>query len=121
MSRTVVRWAPARRMPLPGPRVPLAIAVTSTKAEVGSVLVNFSERYTYKAVEVKGTIQNLGTKVVAKPLVWVMLRDHGDRLAGFEKVEGTAVAPGESVPFETRIVEEGSAWTRVTTTYQTGE
>ena len=121
MNRTVVRWAPSRRAALPGPRVPLEIAIASTKASTGSVLVNFSQRYTYKAVEVKGTIKNLGKKVVAKPIVWVMLRDKSDRLAGFERIEGKAVAPGESVPFETRIVEEGSAWTRVTTTYQTGE
>lgn len=117
-TRADVTWAPARRAALPGARVPLEVTVGTTHATTGSVLVNFSQRFTYKAVEVKGSIKNLGTKV-AKPRVWVMLRDKSDRLAGFERVEAAAVAPGESVAFAARVVEEGSAWARVTTTYQT--
>lgn len=118
-SRASVDWSPVSSVPLPGPRSTLRVEVAASKAEAGSVLVNFTRRYEYKAVRVNGTVTNTSPKLVTKHRLWVMLRDAQKRLAGFEVIEGGALAPGGSAPFETRIVEEGAAWTHVSTRYET--
>ena len=122
ITQTRVEWKPMRRAALPGPRVPLDVKVDSTKAEIGSVLLNFSQRFSYKAVSVKGSVRNPGTSIVRKTRLWVSLRDKGGQLTGFKQVENLpAIAPGDSVPFEVRIEQQGRDFASVDTLYQTRE
>lgn len=122
ITQTRVEWKPMRRAALPGPRVPLEVKVDGTKAEIGSVLLNFSQRFSYKAVSVKGSVRNPGTAIVRKTRLWVSLRDKGGQLTGFKLVEDLpAIAPGDSVPFEVRIEQQGRDFASVDTLYQTAE
>ncbi|MDP9900342.1 FxLYD domain-containing protein [Variovorax ginsengisoli] len=122
ITQTRVEWKPLRKAALPGPRVPLEVRVEGTKAELGSVLLNFSQRFVYKAVTVKGSVKNPGTGIVRKPRVWVSLRDRQGQLTGFKSVDNlTAIAPGDSVPFEVRIEQQGRDFATVDTVYQTGD
>ncbi|RQO59453.1 hypothetical protein DBV14_07025 [Variovorax sp. KBW07] len=120
ITDTRIEWKPMRRAAMPGPRMPLEVKVTGTKAETGSVLLNFSQRFTYKSVEVKGTVKNPGTGIVGKVRLWVSLRDRGGQLTGFKQVENLpAIAPGESVPFQVDVEQNGRDFASVTTLYQT--
>lgn len=122
ITQTRVEWKPMRRAALPGPRVPLEVKVDGTKAEIGSVLLNFSQRFSYKAVSVKGSVRNPGTAIVRKTRLWVSLRDKGGQLTGFKLVENLpAIAPGDSVPFEVRIEQQGRDFVSVDTLYQSTE
>ena len=122
ITQTRVEWKPLRRAALPGPRTPLEVQVTGTEAQMGSVLLNFSQRFAYKAVEVKGQVKNPGTTIVRKARVWVSLRDKAGTLTGFKLVENLpAIAPGDSVPFEVRIEQQGRDFASVDTLYQTSE
>jgi len=120
ITQTRVEWKPMRRAALPGPRAPLEVQVTGTKAETGSVLLNFSQRFTYKSVEVTGTVKNPGNNVVGKVRVWVSLRDRNGQLTGFRQVQNLpAIAPGESVPFQVDVEQNGRDFASVSTLYQT--
>ncbi|RYY93285.1 MAG: TFIIB-type zinc ribbon-containing protein [Comamonadaceae bacterium] len=120
ITQTRVEWKPLRRATLPGARTPLEVQVTGTEARIGSVLLNFSQRFSYKAVEVRGQVRNPGTAIVRKARVWVSLRDKGGRLTGFKQIENLpAIAPGDSVPFEVRIEQQGADFASVSTVYQT--
>lgn len=120
ITQTRVEWKPSRRAPLPGPRIALDIKVDSTRAVVGSVLVNFSQRFSYKAVEVKGTVKNTSDRMVRKARVWVSLRDREDKITGFKLLDSLpAMAPGDSLPFEVRIDQQGRDFASVNTAYQT--
>ncbi|MDR6887577.1 MULTISPECIES: FxLYD domain-containing protein [Variovorax] len=120
ITQTRVEWKPMRRATLPGPRAPLEVQVTGTKAETGSVLLNFSQRFTYKSVEVTGTVKNPGNNVVGKVRVWVSLRDRNGQLTGFRQVQNLpAIAPGESVPFQVDVEQNGRDFASVSTLYQT--
>ncbi|MDA7419232.1 FxLYD domain-containing protein [Xenophilus arseniciresistens] len=122
ITQTRVEWKPLRGAPLPGPRQPLEVQVSSTEAQVGSVLLNFSQRFSYKAVNVKGQVRNPGTAIVRKARLWVSLRDRNDRLTGFKQVDNLpAIGPGESVPFEVRIEQQGADFASVSTLYQSTE
>jgi ribosomal protein S27AE len=122
ITQTRVEWKPMRRAALPGPRVPLEVKVDGTKAEIGSVLLNFSQRFSYKAVSVKGSVRNPGTTIVRKTRLWVSLRDKAGQLTGFKQVENLpAIGPGESVPFEVRIEQQGRDFASVDTLYQSNE
>ena len=119
-TSTRIEWKPMRRAALPGPRVPLEVKVTGTKAEIGSVLLNFSQRFSYKSVEVRGSVKNPGTSIVGKVRLWVSLRDRNGQLTGFKLVENLpAIAPGESVPFQVDVEQNGRDFASVTTLYQT--
>jgi len=119
-TSTRIEWKPMRRAALPGPRKPLEVKVTGTKAELGSVLLNFSQRFTYKSVEVTGSVKNPGNAIVGKVRLWVSLRDRNGQLTGFKLVENLpAIAPGESVPFQVDITQNGRDFASVTTLYQT--
>ncbi|MEJ1168747.1 FxLYD domain-containing protein [Variovorax sp. CCNWLW235] len=120
ITQTRVEWKPMRRAALPGPRAPLEVQVTGTKAETGSVLLNFSQRFVYKSVEVTGTVKNPGNNVVGKVRVWVSLRDRNGQLTGFRQVQNLpAIAPGESVPFQVDVEQNGRDFASVSTLYQT--
>lgn len=120
ITDTRIEWKPMRRAAMPGPRMPLEVKVTGTKAETGSVLLNFSQRFTYKSVEVKGSVKNPGTNIVGKVRLWVSLRDRSGQLTGFKLVENLpAIAPGESVPFQVDVEQNGRDFASVTTLYQT--
>ncbi|QNK70814.1 FxLYD domain-containing protein [Variovorax sp. PAMC26660] len=120
ITDTRIEWKPMRRAAMPGPRMPLEVKVTGTKAETGSVLLNFSQRFTYKSVEVKGSVKNPGTNIVGKVRLWVSLRDRSGQLTGFKLVENLpAIAPGESVPFQVDVEQNGRDLASVTTLYQT--
>ncbi|MGJ7537471.1 MULTISPECIES: FxLYD domain-containing protein [unclassified Variovorax] len=120
ITATRIEWKPMRRAALPGPRKPLEVKVTGTKAETGSVLLNFSQRFTYKSVEVTGSVKNPGTGIVGKVRLWVSLRDRNGQLTGFKLVENLpAIAPGESVPFQVNVEQNGRDFASVTTLYQT--
>jgi DNA-directed RNA polymerase subunit RPC12/RpoP len=120
ITTTRIEWKPMRRAALPGPRKPLEVKVTGTKAETGSVLLNFSQRFTYKSVEVTGSVKNPGTGIVGKVRLWVSLRDRNGQLTGFKLVENLpAIAPGESVPFQVNVEQNGRDFASVTTLYQT--
>ena len=120
ITSTRIEWKPMRRADLPGPRKPLEVKVTGTKAELGSVLLNFSQRFTYKSVEVTGSVKNPGTGIVGKVRLWVSLRDRNGQLTGFKLVENLpAIAPGESVPFQVNVEQNGRDFASVTTLYQT--
>ncbi|MFH0133741.1 FxLYD domain-containing protein [Variovorax sp. VaC1] len=120
ITDTRIEWKPMRRAALPGPRMPLEVKVTGTKAETGSVLLNFSQRFTYKSVEVTGTVKNPGAGIVGKVRLWVSLRDRNGQLTGFKLVENLpAIAPGESVPFQVNVEQNGRDFASVTTLYQT--
>jgi hypothetical protein len=120
ITQTRVEWKPMRRAALPGPRAPLEVQVTGTKAETGSVLLNFSQRFTYKSVEVTGTVKNPGNNVVGKVRLWVSLRDRNGQLTGFRQVQNLpAIAPGESVPFQVDVEQNGWDFASVSTLYQT--
>ncbi|QOF79012.1 FxLYD domain-containing protein [Variovorax sp. 38R] len=120
ITQTRVEWKPMRRAALPGPRKPLEVQVTGTKAGTGSVLLNFSQRFSYKSVEVTGTVKNPGTAIAAKVRLWVSLRDRNDQLTGFKVVENLpAIAPGESVPFQVHVTQHGRDFASVATLYQT--
>jgi len=122
ITQTRVEWKPLRRAALPGPRIPLEVRVTSTEAEMGSVLLNFSQRFAYKAVAVKGQVRNPGAAIVRKARVWVSLRDKAGTLTGFKLVDNLpAIGPGESVPFEVRIEQQGGDFATVSTVYQSTE
>ncbi|MDH6168887.1 DNA-directed RNA polymerase subunit RPC12/RpoP [Variovorax boronicumulans] len=119
-TSTRIEWKPMRRAALPGPRKPLEVKVTGTKAELGSVLLNFSQRFTYKSVEVTGSVKNPGNAIIGKVRLWVSLRDRNGQLTGFKLVENLpAIAPGESVPFQVDITQNGRDFASVTTLYQT--
>lgn len=120
ITDTRIEWKPMRRAAMPGPRMPLEVKVTGTKAETGSVLLNFSQRFAYKSVEVKGSVKNPGTNIVGKVRLWVSLRDRSGQLTGFKLVENLpAIAPGESVPFQVDVEQNGRDFASVTTLYQT--
>jgi len=122
ITQTRVEWKPLRKAALPGSRPPLEVRVEGTKAELGSVLLNFSQRFVYKAVTVKGSVKNPGTGIVRKPRVWVSLRDRAGTLTGFKVVDNlSAISPGDSVPFEVRIEQQGRDFATVDTVYQTGD
>ncbi|MET3495244.1 FxLYD domain-containing protein [Variovorax boronicumulans] len=119
-TSTRIEWKPMRRAALPGPRKPLEVKVTGTKAELGSVLLNFSQRFTYKSVEVTGSVRNPGTAIVGKVRLWVSLRDRNGQLTGFKLVDNLPpVAPGESVPFQVNVEQNGRDFASVATLYQT--
>jgi len=119
-TSTRIEWKPMRRAALPGPRKPLEVKVTGTKAELGSVLLNFSQRFTYKSVEVSGSVKNPGNAIVGKVRLWVSLRDRNGQLTGFKLVDNLpAIAPGESVPFQVNVEQNGRDFASVTTLYQT--
>ena len=83
------------------------------------MLVNFSRRYSYKFVEVSGSIANPGQAIVRKPRLWVSLRDREGRLAGFTLLDNLpAIAPGESVPFQAKVDQFGRDFASVETLYQ---
>lgn len=120
LTETRIEWKPMRRAAMPGPRKPLEVRVTGTKAQTGSVLLNFSQRFTYKSVEVTGSLKNPGNGIVGKVRLWVSLRDRGGQLTGFKLVENLpAIAPGESVPFQVNVEQNGRDFASVTTLYQT--
>lgn len=120
LTETRIEWKPMRRAAMPGPRKPLEVRVTGTKAQTGSVLLNFSQRFTYKSVEVTGSVKNPGNGIVGKVRLWVSLRDRGGQLTGFKLVENLpAIAPGESVPFQVNVEQNGRDFASVTTLYQT--
>jgi len=111
-----------RRAALPGPRTPLEVTIDSTRATTGSVLLNFSQRFAYKAVDIKGSVKNPGTGIVRKARVWVSLRDREGRLTGFKMVENLpAIAPGESAPFEVSVEQQARDFATVETVYQSTE
>ncbi|MDP9892041.1 DNA-directed RNA polymerase subunit RPC12/RpoP [Variovorax boronicumulans] len=119
-TSTRIEWKPMRRAALPGPRKPLEVKVTGTKAELGSVLLNFSQRFTYKSVEVTGSVKNPGNAIIGKVRLWVSLRDRNGQLTGFKLVDNLpAIAPGESVPFQVDITQNGRDFASVSTLYQT--
>ncbi|ADU34633.1 FxLYD domain-containing protein [Variovorax paradoxus] len=119
-TSTRIEWKPMRRAALPGPRKPLEVKVTGTKAELGSVLLNFSQRFTYKSVEVSGSVKNPGNAIIGKVRLWVSLRDRNGQLTGFKLVDNLpAIAPGESVPFQVDITQNGRDFASVSTLYQT--
>jgi len=119
-TSTRIEWKPMRRAALPGPRKPLEVKVTGTKAELGSVLLNFSQRFTYKSVEVTGSVKNPGNAIIGKVRLWVSLRDRNGQLTGFKLVDNLpAIAPGESVPFQVNITQNGRDFASVSTLYQT--
>ncbi|KPU89763.1 hypothetical protein APR50_26695 [Variovorax paradoxus] len=120
ITQTRVEWKPMRRAALPGPRTPLEVQVTGTKAETGSVLLNFSQRFLYKSVQVTGKVGNPGTTIVGKVRLWVSLRDRDGQLSGFKLVDNLpAIAPGESVPFQVNVEQNGRDFASVGTLYQT--
>ena len=120
ITQTRVEWKPMRRAALPGPRTPLEVQVTGTKAETGSVLLNFSQRFLYKSVQVTGKVGNPGTNIVGKVRLWVSLRDRDGQLSGFKLVDNLpAIAPGESVPFQVNVEQNGRDFASVGTLYQT--
>ena len=122
ITQTRIEWKLMRKAALPGPRPPLEPKVESTRATTGGVLVNFRERFIYKAVEVRGSVKNPGTAMVRNVRLWVSLRDDKGQLTGFKRVDNLPpTAPGESVPFETRIEQQGRDFTSVETAYQTAE
>ena len=105
---------------LPGPRQPLEIAVSDTRADTSNVLVNFSQRYTYRFAMVSGSVKNPGSSIVRKARLWVSLRDREGRLTGFSTVDNLpAIGPGESVPFEVKVDQLGRDFATVSTVYQT--
>ncbi len=117
---TRIEWKPMRRAALPGPRKPLEVKVTGTKAGIGSVLLNFSQRFSYKYVVVSGSVTNPGAGIVGKVRLWVSLRDRNGQLTGFKLVDNLpAIAPGESVPFQASVEQNGRDFASVTTLYQT--
>ncbi|MDH6590420.1 hypothetical protein M2165_000309 [Variovorax sp. TBS-050B] len=119
ITSTRVEWKPMRRAALPGPRAPLEVRVTDTRAATSSVLVNFSRRYSYKYVEVSGTVANPTQAIVRKPRLWVSLRDAAGQLAGFTLLDNLpAIAPGESVPFQAKVDQYGRDFARVETLFQ---
>ena len=120
ITQTRVEWKPMRRAALPGPRAPLDVQVTGARAETGSVLLNFSQRFVYKSVEVTGTVKNPGNNAVGKVRLWVSLRDQNGQLTGFKQVQNVpAIAPGESVPFQVDVEQNGRDFASVSTLYQT--
>ena len=119
ITATRVEWKPMRRAAMPGPRAPLQVRVEDTRAQTGSVLVNFSRRYSYKYVEVSGSVANPGPAIVRKPRLWVSLRDREGRLSGFTQLDNLpAIGPGESVPFQAKVDQLGRDFARVETLYQ---
>jgi hypothetical protein len=44
------------------------------------VLLNFSQRFTYKSVEVSGSVKNPGNAIIGKVRLWVSLRDRNGQL-----------------------------------------
>jgi DNA-directed RNA polymerase subunit RPC12/RpoP len=119
ITSTRAEWKPMRRAALPGARVPLEVRVTDTRADTSSVLVNFSRRYTYKYVQVSGTVANPTQSIVRKVRLWVSLRDAGGHLAGFTLLDNLpAIAPGESVPFQAKVDQFGRDFARVETLFQ---
>jgi len=120
ITQTRIEWKPMRRAALPGPRTPLEVQVTGTKAETNSVLLNFSQRFLYKSVEVTGKVRNPGHTIVGKVRLWVSLRDRNGQLTGFRLVENLPpIAPGESVPFQVDVEQHGRDFASVATLYQT--
>jgi len=84
------------------------------------VLVNFSQRFTYRFAMVSGSVKNPGSAIVRKARLWVSLRDREGRLTGFSAVDNLpAIGPGESVPFEVKVDQLGRDFATVSTVYQT--
>lgn len=122
ITQTRVLWKPMRQAALPGPRVPLQLQITGKKAGISSVLVNFSQRFSYKYVEVSGTASNPGSAVIGKLRIWVSLRDKEGKISGYEEVKNVpTLAPGESVPFQARVVQNGRDFFSAEAVYQIGD
>lgn len=121
ITETRLEWKPVmRRAALPGPRVPLEITVSDTRADTSNVLVNFSQRFTYRFAKVSGSVKNPGNAIVRKARLWVSLRDREGRLTGFTAVDNLpAIGPGESAPFEVKVDQLGRDFATVSTLYQT--
>ena len=120
ISQTRIAYKPMRAAALPGPRVPLDIKIEGTKAEIGSVLLNFSQRFSYKSVQVSGSVTNPGSTIVTKLRLWVSLRDKDGKLSGFKKVDNLpAIGPNQSVPFQVDVDQNGRDFAGVDTFYQT--
>lgn len=112
-------WKPIRKAALPGPRPALEVAITGTQGVEGSALVNFTQRYRTRYVDVTGTVHNPGPGVVRKLQLWVMLRDAQGRLAGFKRVgQLPAASAGDSVPFSASVELWGREAAKVTTLIQ---
>ncbi len=112
-------WKPIRKAALPGPRPALEVSITGTKGMEGSALVNFTQRYRTRYVEVTGTVHNPGPGIVRKLQLWVMLRDAQGRLAGFQRVgQLPAASAGDSVPFSASVELWGRDFAKVTTLVQ---
>ncbi len=120
LTQAKAEFKPILKAALPGTRPRLEVKLDSTQAGIGSVNVNFSRNYRYKYVQVTGQLRNASTQPVAKPVLWLMLRDSSGALTGFERLNNLApIAPGESVPFTTRINQLGRDFAKVDTLYAT--
>jgi hypothetical protein len=65
-------------------------------------------------------VKNPGNNVVGKVRLWVSLRDRNGQLTGFRQVQNLpAIAPGESVPFQVDVEQNGRDFASVSTLYQT--
>ena len=115
ITQTRVEWKPMRREALPGSRPKLSAHVEGTEAKMGSVLLNFSQRFSYKYVVVRGAARNDGTPVVAGATVWVSLRDAAGKLSGFESVKVPAMGSGDTAPFQVNVEQQGRDFKTVET------
>lgn len=112
-------WKPIRKAALPGPRPALEVSIDKTQAVEGSALVNFTQRYRTRYIDVAGTVHNPGPGIVRKLQLWVMLRDAQGRLAGFHRVgQLPAASAGDSVPFSASVELWGRDFAKVTTLVQ---
>jgi hypothetical protein len=59
---------------------------------------------------------------VRKPRIWISLRDRDGRLTGFRRVDNLpAISPGESVPFQVDVEQNGGDFKAVSSFYQSTE
>lgn len=115
ITQTRVEWKPMRKSALPGSRPRLTAAVQGTQAKTGSVLVNFSQRFQYKYVVVRGVVTNEGQTIAPASKVLVTLRDAAGGLSGFASVNVPATGPGDTAPFEVNVTQEGKDFKTVST------
>lgn len=112
-------WLPSRRAFLPGTRPKLDITVENTDAKIGGGTLNFTQRFTYKYVDIRGRVRNDSDVAVEKVRVWISLYDAKDQLTGTisQELRLPRLAPGDTAPFEASVKQYGANFARVDVVY----
>lgn len=117
-----LEWADMKGEQLPGPRLAAQISIVKREARRGSVLVNFSNRYTYKYVSYNAMLENSSEQPIKNAKILITLYDGQNGITGFAEKElsGINLPPGEKYPFEMNVKQFGADFVSEKVVYSTG-